>query len=308
VRNPNSTLLDSAGNLYILDTGNNVIRKMLMPPSASLLLTASNIAPVAGQSLTLTATVSVDYSTLADTGTYAILDGTKTVCSGAGNIAHGFSCQLSTLTAGKHSLTATYAGTLNGLKATSPAVVVTVVLPVAATPKLTPAQGTYGSAQWVTIGDTTPSAAIYYTTNGGTPTSSSTKYTAPITIGVTATVKAIATATGYTGSGVASAAYTIIDSPSVLTYPATGIATPNANLNAAANDFGAPATVWFTYGASSTAMTSSTPKATLPAATSLQGFGAKLTGLAAKTTYYFQPVVSTIGGTGYGKVVSFTTN
>jgi len=55
-------------------------------------------------------------------------------------------------------------------------------------------------------------------------------------------------------------------------------------------------------------MTSSTPKATLPAATSLQGFGAKLTGLAAKTTYYFQPVVSTIGGTGYGKVVSFTTN
>jgi hypothetical protein len=78
-----------------------------------------------------------------------------------------------------------------------------------ATPSFSPAAGTYTSAQTVTISDATSGASIYYTTNGSTPTTGSTLYTAPITVSATETVKAIAAETGFTNSGVATAAYTI---------------------------------------------------------------------------------------------------
>jgi sugar lactone lactonase YvrE len=86
-------------------------------------------------------------------------------------------------------------------------------LPAAATPSFSPVAGTYASAQTVTISEATTGAIIYYTTNGTTPTTSSTKYTAPITVGATETVKAIATATNYSQSAVASAAYAITPPP-----------------------------------------------------------------------------------------------
>jgi hypothetical protein len=79
----------------------------------------------------------------------------------------------------------------------------------AATPTFSPAAGTYTSAQTVTIADTSPGAAIYYTTNGTAPTTSSTLYTAPITVSATETVEAIATVTGYLQSTIGSAVYTM---------------------------------------------------------------------------------------------------
>jgi len=85
---------------------------------------------------------------------------------------------------------------------------------VAATPTFSPTGGTYSSAQTITISTTTPSATIYYTTDGSTPTTGSTVYTAPITVTATETLKAIASAPGYSTSGVGSAAYTIAGGPS----------------------------------------------------------------------------------------------
>ena len=82
----------------------------------------------------------------------------------------------------------------------------------AATPTFSPAAGTYSSAQTVTISDSTSGSTIYYTTNGTTPTTSSTVYSSAITVSVTETLEAIATKTGYTNSAVGSAAYTISSS------------------------------------------------------------------------------------------------
>ena len=83
------------------------------------------------------------------------------------------------------------------------------ITPPAATPVFSPAAGTYTSAQSVTISDATMGAAIYYTTNGSMPTTSSTLYTGAISVSTTETIQAIAVATGYTSSAVASATYTI---------------------------------------------------------------------------------------------------
>jgi len=83
----------------------------------------------------------------------------------------------------------------------------------AATPAFFPVPGSYSqttAGQTVTLTDGTSGATIYYTTDGSTPTTSSTIYTNPITITATATIKAIATASGFSASAVASGSYTLI--------------------------------------------------------------------------------------------------
>ncbi len=75
-----------------------------------------------------------------------------------------------------------------------------------------PAGGYFG-AQSVAITCATPSATIYYTTDGTSPTTGSSVYSGPITVpapGVT-TLKAFATASGFTASPVASATYNLLN-------------------------------------------------------------------------------------------------
>ncbi len=79
-----------------------------------------------------------------------------------------------------------------------------------ATPTFSPAAGTYTSAQSVTLSDSTSGATIYYTTNGSTPTTSSTVYSGAIAVSSgTVTIEAIAAESGDNNSSVASATYTI---------------------------------------------------------------------------------------------------
>ena len=109
----------------------------------------------------------------------------------------------------------------------------------AATPTFTPAPGTYATAQQVALHDTTTGAAMFYTTNGTTPTTSSTPYTGAITVSATTTIKAIATATGFNTSAVASGTYTIQTAAATPTFtPAPGNLRDGATSDAARHDHG----------------------------------------------------------------------
>jgi hypothetical protein len=80
---------------------------------------------------------------------------------------------------------------------------------VAASPTFSLAGGTYTGPQTVALADSTPSAQIYYTTDGSSPTLESHQYSGAITVNQTETVRAMAAASGYSQSPVDSAAYTI---------------------------------------------------------------------------------------------------
>lgn len=79
-----------------------------------------------------------------------------------------------------------------------------------ATPTFSPAAWVEGESQVVELACETAGASIYYTTDGSTPTSSSTAYDSAnkITLSATTTIKAIAVKEGMTNSEVASKTYT----------------------------------------------------------------------------------------------------
>ena len=101
-----------------------------------------------------------------------------------------------------------------------------------ATPVFSPAGGSYTSAQSVTITDSLSTASIYYTVDGSTPTTSSTLYTGAIPVTASVTIKAVAVATGYTPSAVATATYTVVSNPA----PTVNEASP-AHANAGTSAF-----------------------------------------------------------------------
>jgi hypothetical protein len=80
---------------------------------------------------------------------------------------------------------------------------------VAAPPTFSIAAGTYTSAQTVALGDLTPGAQIYYTTDNSTPTAQSKQYKGALTVGQSETIRAIAMAPGYSESPSSFASYTI---------------------------------------------------------------------------------------------------
>lgn len=109
---------------------------------------------------------------------------------------------------GTHEVQASYGGDAVFAPSVSSTIALTATTP-AALPLFTPAGGTYTAAQTVTITDASTGVTIYYTTDGSTPTTSSTVYTAPITVSTSTTLKAIAYGNGFSVSPVASATYNI---------------------------------------------------------------------------------------------------
>ncbi len=97
------------------------------------------------------------------------------------------------------------------------AAIAPIATPTVATPVFTPAGGSYSTTTNIVITCATVGAAIYYTTNGSTPTTTDnyiynggTVYVSGVT-----TLKAKAFASGYNDSAVATATYTINGAPVV---------------------------------------------------------------------------------------------
>ncbi len=121
----------------------------------------------------------------------------------------------------------------------------TINLPVAATPTFSPAPGTYTTGQTVQLADTTTGASIYYTTDESTPTAQSTLYSTPINVTSTTVINAVAVASGYIDSGVATGTYTFAGSaPIVSAVVSTNdktqlmAAQPSVSFSSAANEAG----------------------------------------------------------------------
>jgi hypothetical protein len=96
--------------------------------------------------------------------------------------------------------------------------------PTAASPVISPDGGSFSTSQTVTLSSATPSASIFYTLDGSTPTPASTENTGPLTISTDTTIKAIASAPGYLQSSLSSAVFTFTtQTPAVTFTPAGGI-------------------------------------------------------------------------------------
>jgi hypothetical protein len=86
----------------------------------------------------------------------------------------------------------------------------TINLPPAATPTISPNGGTFTNSQTVSLACASPGTSIRYTTDGSAPTDTvGMLYSAPFTVGVSATIKAVAFGPGFSTSAVASADFTI---------------------------------------------------------------------------------------------------
>jgi hypothetical protein len=134
------------------------------------------------------------------TGVVAFFHGSELAPSNLSGGVASFDYNPSSLALNTYQITAIYSGDGTFATSTSSAQTLTVnSLPLAATATFSPGSGTYGSAQRVTINDTTTGATIYYTNDGTTPTTSSAVYNGPITVGSTETLQAIAGAGGFFG-------------------------------------------------------------------------------------------------------------
>ncbi len=137
----------------------------------------------------------------------------------------------------------------------------------AATPNFSVSAGTYTTAQSIAITDTTANATIYYTTNGGTPTTSSAAYSAPISVTANTTIEAIAVASGYANSSVATASY-IINLPQAST-PAFSVSAGayTALQSVAITDSIAGATIYYTTDGTTPTTQSAVYSTPIPVAT-----------------------------------------
>ena len=170
------------------------------------------VAPAQTVQFTATPSGVNNTSTLSGSGTGATTGVTWSISPAIGSIS---ASGLYTAPPSSVSSTATVTVTATSLADPTISGVGIITLPtsntsVTANPGFTPSPGTYSSTQMVTIATSTAGAAIRYTTDGSTPTSSTgTLYSGPVSVSTSLTLKAIAYNAGMADSAVTSASYVI---------------------------------------------------------------------------------------------------
>jgi len=201
-----------------------------------------------------------------------------------------------------------------------------IVLPTAPPPTFSPTPSTFSGPQSVRLSNTA-NLAMYYTTDGSTPTPSSTPYTGPIAVSKNTTINAITAAYGYLTSPVSSGTYSI-QAPAPTFSPMSGTYNPGQNVTV--SDTTSGTTIYYTIDGSFPT-TSSTSCAnpciltvstttTIKAIASGGGYAASNVSVATYTIAASAPTFSPAAGTYYtplsvtlsdatsGVLIYYTTN
>lgn len=246
---PDGLALDSAGNLYIADTGNNVIRKVaattgiintiagngigtpsyycnggpatsavFLHPSGSAVDSVGNLYFAGGEDgpicMIAAATGLISQVTGRDCDLWSSGDGGP-----ASSAAVGCNVGGPTIDSVGNLYFSTSDASWNvdwtSFRSAVRMVTATTFPPLTATaaPQFSIPTGNYTIPQMVTISDSTPGAAIHYTTDGSKPDTASYVYTGPININGNVTINAMAIAPSYLPSAVTTENYDIAASP-----------------------------------------------------------------------------------------------
>lgn len=276
LRYPSDIALDGSGNIYIVDCGNNRIRKITASTGIITTIAGNGTGGYSGDGgaatsakLSVPSGVAIDSSGdiyIADSNNQRIREvvaSTGIISSIAGNGSVGYAGDSGSATGAKLNGPYDVAVGTSGIVYIADSgnnrirAVNTASASAPAAPTFSPAAGRYLNAQSVTISDSASGAVIYYTIDGTTPTASSTQYAGPITVNSSETINAIAIANSI-NSAIASATYTIGSSPTF--SPVAGTYATAQTVSITSTDWGA--TIYYTTDG--TTPTTSSKQYTIP--------------------------------------------
>jgi len=214
----------------------------VIEPTSVVIASSANPAKI-NANITFTATVKPQAGAGIPTGTVDFkVDGedygTYDLTKGSAQFSNDY------LAIGTHTVTVAYSGDTLNLASTGTLTQTVTTLGVTATPTFTPAPGTYTAQQRVQIADATSGAVIYYTTDGTTPTTKSTRYYGSILVQKGTTINAVAQTYDYSVSKVATAVYSFTAPPTPTFSPAAG--TYYAPQTVTISDTDKAATIYYT--------------------------------------------------------------